>query len=115
VAEIVEGCTDAETKPKPPWRERKEKYIAHLSEAGRSVWLVAAADKLYNARNFLEDYRKVGESLWDRFNGGKDGTLWYYRTLAKTFREVYPSPLTDELGRVVSELEKLVREADAAQ
>ncbi len=114
VAEIVEGCTDAETKPKPPWRERKEKYIAHLSEAGRSVWLVAAADKLYNARNFLEDYRKVGESLWDRFNGGKDGTLWYYRTLAKTFREIYPSPLTDELGRVVSELEQLVREADAS-
>ncbi len=84
VAQIVEGCTDAETNPKPEWRERKEKYIAHLSGAGPSVWLVAAADKLYNARNVLEDYRIVGESLWDRFKGGKDGTLWYYRTLAKT-------------------------------
>ncbi len=113
VAVIVEGCTDAEGEPKPEWRERKEKYIAHLSGAGPSVWLVAAADKLYNARNILEDYRIKGESLWDRFTGGKDGTLWYYRTLAKTFREIYPSPLTDELGRVVSELEKLVREADA--
>ena len=115
VAEIVEGCTDAEGEPKPEWRGRKEKYIAHLSGAGPSVWLVAAADKLYNARNVLEDYRIVGESLWERFTGGKDGTLWYYRTLAKTFREIYPSPLTDELGRVVSELEKLVREADTAQ
>lgn len=115
VAEIVEGCTDADTKPKPPWRERKEKYIAHLSGAGPSVRLVSAADKLYNARNILEDYRIVGESLWDRFTGKKDGTLWYYRTLAKTFREIYPSPLTDELGRVVSELEKLVREADSGK
>jgi len=114
VAVIVEGCTDAEGEPKPEWRERKEKYIAHLSEAGPSVWLVAAADKLYNARNVLEDYRIKGESLWDRFTGEKEGTLSYYRTLAKTFREIYPSPLTDELGRVVSELEKLVREADAA-
>jgi len=114
VAQIVEGCTNAETEPES-WREGKEKYIAHLSEAGPSVWLVAAADKLYNARNILEDYRNVGESLWGRFTGGKDGTLWYYRTLAKTFREIYPSPLTDELGRVVSELEKLVREADTAQ
>ena len=111
----MEGCTDAETNTKPPWRERKEQYIDHLSEAGQSVWLVAAADNLYNARNVLEDYRVVGDDLWDRFNGGKDGTLWYYRTLAKTFRENYPSPLTDELGRVVSELEKLVREADARQ
>jgi len=80
------------------------------------VLLVAAADKLYNARNILEDYRNVGESLWKRFTTGKrDDTLWYYRTLAKTFRENYPSPLTDELGRVVSELEKLVREADSGK
>ena len=34
---------------------------------------------------------------------------------ATTFLEIDPSPLTDELGRVVSELEHLVREADAAQ
>ena len=115
VAQIVGGCTNAETESKSEWREGKEKYIAHLSEAGPSVWLVAAADKLYNARNILEDYRIEGESLWDRFTGEKDGTLWYYRTLAKTFREIYPSPLTDELGRVVSELEQLVREAYAAQ
>lgn len=65
---------------------------------------------MYNARNILEDYRKVGESLWDRFTGKKDGTLWYYRTLTTTFREIDPSPLTDELGRVVSELERLVRD-----
>ena len=115
VAEIVEGCTDAEGEPKPEWRERREKYITHLSEAGPSVRLVAAADKLYNARNILEDYRKEGETLWDRFTGKKDGTLWYYRTLAKTFRENYPSPLADELGRVVSELERLVKEADSGK
>ena len=37
---IVEGCTDAETVPKPPWRERKEKYVAHLAGASASVLLV---------------------------------------------------------------------------
>ena len=26
VARIVKDCTDAETLPKPPWRERKERY-----------------------------------------------------------------------------------------
>ncbi len=115
VADIVEGCTDAETEPKPEWRGRKEKYIAHLREAGPSVRLVAAADKLYNARTILEDYRNVGDHVWERFLGGKDGTLWYYRSLANTLREIGPSTLADELGRVVSELEQLVREADAAQ
>ena len=33
VARIVDGCTDTDETPKPPWRERKERYIAHLEEA----------------------------------------------------------------------------------
>jgi len=112
VAQTVEGCTDADTIPKPPWRGRKEKHITHLYEADASVRLVSAADKLHNVRTILADYREVGEALWNRFQGGKDGTLWYYRTLAKTFQEIDPSPLVDQLARVVSELDQLVREAD---
>ncbi len=115
VARIVEGCTDADTIPKPEWRERKEKYLAHLREAGPSVRLVSAADKLYNVRSIVEDYRVVGEELWSRFRGGKDGTLWYYRTLAETYQKIGPPELADKIGRVVSELEELVRERDAVK
>jgi (p)ppGpp synthase/HD superfamily hydrolase len=69
VAAIVEGCTDAYTNPKPAWRERKEKYIAHLQAASPSVRLVCAADKLDNIRAILQDYRIVGEEVWSRFEG----------------------------------------------
>ena len=77
VVEIVDGCTDAEDIPKPPWRERKEAHIAHVRHASRSVLLVVAADKLHNARTILVDYRRSGKLLWDRFTGGRKGTLWY--------------------------------------
>jgi 5'-deoxynucleotidase YfbR-like HD superfamily hydrolase len=107
VLDIVDGCTDARTKPKPPFRERKERYIAHLPEASPSVRLVSAADKLYNARAILSDYRAIGEALWARFNGGRSGTLWYYRALADAFRTLGPGRLAEELDRVVSELEQL--------
>ncbi len=30
VLRIVEGCTDSDRHPKPPWRERKERYLAGL-------------------------------------------------------------------------------------
>src|SRR5687768_18506851 len=50
VADIVDGCTDAYVLPKPPWRKRKEDYIAHITTASASVRLVSAADKLHNAR-----------------------------------------------------------------
>src|SRR5919202_957739 len=74
VAEIVDGCTDAETTPKPPWRERKERYVSHIASAPPSVRLVSAADKLHNARSILADLRTCGEGVWDRFRGGKEGT-----------------------------------------
>ena len=107
VADTVAGCSDTDVIPKPAWRVRKEAYIAHIPTASLSVQLVSAADKLHNARAILRDYRDVGEALWGRFNGGRDGTLWYYRALVNTFRTV-GSPLVDELDRVVSELERLV-------
>ncbi|MEX2138435.1 MAG: HD domain-containing protein [Pirellulales bacterium] len=105
VLEIVLGCTDADTIPKPPWRERKEAYIAHLEQASPSVWLIAAADKLHNARSVLSDFRQLGDAVWSRFNGGREGTLWYYRTLADKLRDKAPPPLAEELERVVNELE----------
>ena len=108
VAEIVEGCTDADTIPKPPWRARKEAYLAHLFAADPAVHLVAAADKLHNARSILSDYRTTGESLWDRFSGGREGTLWYYREVSDILARAQPGVLTDELRRTVDELLRLV-------
>jgi (p)ppGpp synthase/HD superfamily hydrolase len=107
VTEIVDGCTDADTTPKPPWRQRKETYIAHIATASRSVLLVSAADKLHNARSILKDYRVLGESVWERFQGRKEGTLWYYRSLVEAFRQTESSPIFEELERVILELEHL--------
>ena len=107
VTAIVEGCTDADTIPKPPWRQRKEAYIAHILTASPSVLLVSASDKLHNARSILRDYRMLGESVWQRFKGGKEGSLWYYRALVEAFRQVDAIPVIDELDRVVSELEQI--------
>jgi (p)ppGpp synthase/HD superfamily hydrolase len=104
VADIVAGSTDTYEDPKPPWRARKEAYLGHLAEAPSPVRLVSAADKLHNARSVLSDYRTVGEDLWGRFNGGRDGTLWYYRAVADALAG--DGPVADELDRVVAELER---------
>jgi (p)ppGpp synthase/HD superfamily hydrolase len=110
VAEIVHGCTDTYETPKPPWRERKERYLAHLGGASGSVRLVSSADKLHNARAVLSDYGLVGEDLWTRFNGGKEGTLWYYRAVVDTLRG--DGPVVEDLDRVVTELEAVSEDGD---
>ena len=107
VTEIVDGCTDSETIPKPPWKDRKLAYIAHLAEASTSVRLVSAADKLHNARSILIDYRGLGEEIWQRFQGRKTGTLWYYRSVLDVLSHSGKTPLVEELDRVVRELEQL--------
>jgi (p)ppGpp synthase/HD superfamily hydrolase len=108
VADIVEGCSDTFEFPKPPWKARKEAYIAHLSSASQSTRLVSAADKLYNARAILNDALRIGDLIWTRFNGRKDGTLWYYRALVECYQaqpDARLNPLVDELNHVVTELE----------
>ena len=107
VLAIVEGCTDTDQTPKPPWRARKEDYLAHLVEASPSVLLVSLADKIHNAGSILRDLRNEGDSVWSRFTGGKDGTLWYYRALTDTFTALVSSPQVAELDRIVGELEQL--------
>jgi len=107
VAEIVTGCSDADVIPKPPFAERKQAYLADLKKGSPSVLLVSCADKVHNARAILSDYEEQGEALWGRFNGGREGTLWYYRALADEFLRLGPERLSKELDRVVAEIEKL--------
>lgn len=107
VTKIVDGCTDTYEDPKPAWRPRKETYIAHVATAPASVRLVSAADKLHNARSILADLRSLGDELWDRFTGGKDGTLWYYRALVEAYYEAGTNAVVEELDRVVREIEVL--------
>lgn len=111
VAAIVDGLTDTDQTPKPPWRARKAAYIAHLSHATPAVLLVSLADKLHNARSILQDYRTCGDAVWKRFTGGQAGTLWYYRALVDAFRARRQfSALVDELDRTVMELEQLANQ-----
>ena len=83
VAAIVEGCSDTLESPKPKWRPRKEAHLEHLQTAHRSVRLVAAADKLHNARSILRDYRSQGENVWKRFSAAKEDVLWYYGAVTR--------------------------------
>ncbi len=112
VAAIVSDCTDAWDEQKPPlrsrkearleWRARKEAYLKVLPGKPTQSLLVSLADKTHNAEAILFDYRVLGDPLWDRFNGGADGTRWYYNALADVFSDAMPGRLSDRLSRAVA-------------
>jgi (p)ppGpp synthase/HD superfamily hydrolase len=105
VAEIVWACSDTYETPKPPWKQRKARYVAHVRAAGPDARRVSCADKLHNARSILRDYRLEGERLWDRFHAPPEEQLWYYRSLVEAFQQPGRTALVDELERVVGQLE----------
>ena len=123
VLAIVEACTDGnpDEKRDMTWRDRKERYLAHLREAPARHLLVSAADKLHNARAILYDVRRHGPAFIDTFNAPPSDTLWYFRSLAEIFRtrmpdlETPPARMARELERVVGVLEAEVGGAKGSE
>jgi (p)ppGpp synthase/HD superfamily hydrolase len=112
VAEIVDECTDSYGEPRPPWRARKERYLAELDDSSPGALRVSMADKLDNVGSLIRAYRIDGEEFWARSKKDPDDVRWYYGTLAARFVELRPGPLADELRRTVAELERLLAGED---
>jgi (p)ppGpp synthase/HD superfamily hydrolase len=108
VAELVAALSDTDVTPKPPWRARKEAYIAHVAEIPEAAVLVALADKVHNARAIVRDVRELGDEVWARFSAsGREEVIWYYRELARSLRGRTDGALMDELEAVVREMDEL--------
>jgi (p)ppGpp synthase/HD superfamily hydrolase len=108
VAKIVVACTDSFETPKPPWEERKQRYLASLRGKPAEIKLVSACDKLHNATAILRDLNDpaVGQAIWKKFTAPRDQTLWYYRALVEVLRDGWNHRIVDELGEVVGRMAK---------
>ena len=110
VARMVAGLSDTfseDSSHKESWLDRKQSYLHRLRDEPADVRLISAADKLYNARAMLEDYRVIGPEVWKRFKRGRGDQLWYFDELVKVFRYFGESRIVEELGRVVAELRRV--------
>ncbi|MCJ8280561.1 MAG: HD domain-containing protein [Rivularia sp. ALOHA_DT_140] len=104
IIEIIDGCTESDITPKPPWRERKIQYIENIRNGSDSVKLVSLADKLHNARSLLIGYGNKGDKLWDYFSGTKEDKLWFYGELLEIYKQGRVNFMTVELERILDEL-----------
>lgn len=118
VADIVGACSDSDPeggakRTKSNWRRRKEQYVAELPSQPPEALLVSLADKIHNARSIVADLRINRQLTWERFRGGRAGTLWYYRSLRDAFRASRANrlhrSLVDEFDGLVSAMEELPR------
>lgn len=91
-AGIVQACTDGvpdDMGGKPPWRPRKEAYLAALPGKRSDAMLVILCDKVHNAESIAMDLTTGDpDEVFGRFTGGAGGTAWYYMQLAEVFSDV---------------------------
>lgn len=111
VASFVTACSDCCGSPKPPWRERKERYLAHLASAPAEILLISAADKLHNLSSLVREHQRLGAAMWRHFRAGREGTLWYYGELIRIFTEggTLPPELLRELVRTYQDICTIAR------
>jgi len=108
VADVVDECSDTDVSPKPPWKARKKAYLDAMPHKSRAALLVAAADKLHNARSVVADLRELGGSVWDRFNAKKDVQFWFYTEMVRGLREAgMTGRLVDELADLTEEMKRV--------
>lgn len=118
VTQLVLACTDKVERTKADdapaaWRMRKERDIAAIAGKSGQALLITACDKLHNLRTIMTDHRALGDALWTRFNGGRDGTIWYYREIVGVLgHSDVPSNLVEELA---FGLESLLRQGDGSE
>ena len=108
VLSIVQACTDGvpdATGQKPPWKERKVAYLAHLSDSSGDALLVSACDKLHNLSCIVADLQELGDVVFDRFTANKDQTIWYYTELARVLIGRVPERLGTAIQTALLDLQ----------
>lgn len=86
----------------------KADYLARLGQADETALWICAADKVHNAGSILADLRRTidPDTVWGRFNGGREGTLRWYRGVRDRLNDVgFNAPILEELRGLVAELE----------
>lgn len=115
VGRMVAGLSDTfadDHERKEGWEVRKETYLTRLAGEPDDVLLISAADKLYNAKAILEDYREIGDAVFERFKRGAGKQLWYFKELLRVFNAHPRNRIVNEFEQVVRELEALIAKAE---
>ena len=108
VLKIVKECSDTEVQPKPPWKERKEIYLNHLEKISDDALIVSICDKLHNLGSIVKDFKIIGDEIFERFKGKKEGTIWYYTSLHQKYVLILDKRPSDQLKNAVNEIEALL-------
>lgn len=73
VAELVLSVTESDKHL--TWEARKKEALDHILHFSQDSLLVKSADIISNASELIDDYRRYGDEVFERFNAPKEKVL----------------------------------------
>lgn len=67
-----------------PWAVRKQQALDHVQHMQNDSLLVKSADVLNNLSEQIEDWKREGDDMWERFNASKQNQVERYQKLITT-------------------------------
>ncbi len=109
VAAIVNELSEDKSKS---WEERKQAAVDSIPGLSASACVVKAGDKLHNLQSLFHDLERAGrvgdrDSVWSRFNGGRDRTLAMDRKLVDALAARLDAPAAAELRDAMTSVEQI--------
>lgn len=106
VATLVESVTEKDKGLS--WDERKREALEHVKHFSHGSLLVKSADIISNLSELVEDHKKDGDGVFDRFNAPKEKILQHHLELIRTIVECWPeNPLASEITYLAGQLQMM--------
>ena len=106
VAKLVMSVT--ETNKELPWEERKREALKHIHSFSHDSLLVKSADILSNTTELIDDHKKNGDKVFERFGAPKEKVLENQLRLITAILNEWPeNPLSEDLRYVAGQLEMI--------
>ena len=91
-----------------PWVERKKTALEHIKEFSQDSLFLKSADVISNTSEILDDYKKEGDKIFERFNSPepkKENSLKNYIKVMETILDHWSeNPLKEDLIFLIKEL-----------
>ncbi len=100
------------------WHDRSRAYLDHLeNHASDEAVIVNASDKIHNLLSIIQDYKEIGEDIWQRFSTkSRDDQAWWYKSILEVItKRQAPQVLRTQLADAIAQLEVAMDTAATAQ
>lgn len=90
------------------WEKRKAEALGHIKHFSHEAVLVKSADVISNISELIDDYKKYGDAVFERFNSSKENIVQSQLKVISALVSNWPeSPLAWDLKFLASDLLRL--------